>query len=78
MNIPYNVDDYIKWFTPEDMKEINKWYWEYIEFCEGKRGESATNCRSKDSVDYIPPFSLDHFENYKLYYVNGFGIPLGR
>ncbi len=77
MRIPYNADTFVKWFTTKDVEEINKWYWEYIEHCEAVRGEAATNCRSQESVDYLPPFPLDHFENYKLNFANGLGL-LGR
>ena len=66
MMIPYNADSFIKWYTTKDKEEMQKWYWEYIEHCEYFRGHPATICRSKDSIDYLPPFSLDHFDNFKL------------
>ena len=66
MLIPYSATTFIRWYTTKDKEEMDKWYWKYIEHCEHQRGQFATNCRSKDSMDYIPPYSLDHFENFKL------------
>jgi hypothetical protein len=75
--VPYNVDEFFRWFSVADLKEINEWYWGYIEYCETIRGEAATKCRSKESTDYLPPFPLEHFQHYKVNFFSAGGT-LGR
>jgi hypothetical protein len=63
--IPYGAGVYLRWFTATDLEKMNKWYWEYIEHCESIRGEVVTKCRSRESIDYVPPFPIELFEIFK-------------
>ena len=66
VNIPYNAEKFIRWYLPAELKDIETFYWDYVEFCEESRGEAATNCRCEASQNYLKPFTLEHYIFYEF------------